>query len=138
MDRAGLRPFGKQEVFNPGKPTARTPRPILDAQQSAKLRDTLIAEIERIDSADEAAVWAHRNLTAKNTLTATDASAVEDAFQVRLAAFEQAGLPGDRNSRAAPDGRGADLCTPLCAVHPGREVRRFGQPKCPHGARNLL
>ena len=71
------------------KPTAPTPKPILDAEQSAKLRNMLIVETESIDSADDAAVWAHRILTAKNTLTATDANAVESAFQARLAAFDQ-------------------------------------------------
>jgi hypothetical protein len=47
-----------------------------------------------IKSADEAASWAHRNLTAKNTLTATDAKMVEDQFRLRLSAI------------GAPDGIG--------------------------------
>jgi hypothetical protein len=33
-----------------------------------------------INSADEAAAWAHRNLPAKNTLTAADAKMVEERF----------------------------------------------------------
>src|SRR2546421_4850556 len=37
-----------------------------------------------INSADEAAAWAHRNLPAKNTLTAADAKIVEERFQARL------------------------------------------------------
>ena len=37
-----------------------------------------------INSADEAAAWAHRNLPAKNTLTAADAKMVEERFQARL------------------------------------------------------
>ncbi len=34
-----------------------------------------------INSADEAAAWAHRNLPAKNTLTAADAKIVEERFR---------------------------------------------------------
>ena len=39
----------------------------------------------QLSSADEAALWAHRNLRAKNDLTAADAQRVEEAFQARLA-----------------------------------------------------
>ena len=40
-----------------------------------------------INSADEAAAWAHRNLPAKNTLTAADAKMVEERFRARLSAI---------------------------------------------------
>jgi len=65
-----------------------TPRPVLDAEQSAKLRDELIAQIEQLVSADDAADWARRKIPAKNTLTATDANTVESRFQARLIAFD--------------------------------------------------
>ncbi len=48
------------------------------------LRDQLLAELEAIASADDAATWAHRILGAKNSLTAADARKIEDAFQARL------------------------------------------------------
>ena len=41
-----------------------------------------------INSADEAAAWAHRNLPAKNTLTAADAKIVEERFRARLSAID--------------------------------------------------
>ena len=63
--------------------------PILDAEQSAKLRDELIAQIEQLASADDAAEWARRNIAAKNTLTATDANTVESGFQARLIALDR-------------------------------------------------
>jgi len=44
----------------------------------------LVDQLVAIDSSDEAAVWAHRNLPAKNTLTAEDAKIVEERFQARL------------------------------------------------------
>jgi len=41
-----------------------------------------------INSADEAAVWAHRNLPAKNSLTAADAKIVEERFQAKLSTID--------------------------------------------------
>jgi len=59
--------------------------PILGTEASAELRDRLVAELANFGSSDEAAIWAHRNLRAKNDLTAADAQRVEEAFQARLA-----------------------------------------------------
>jgi hypothetical protein len=72
-------------------------KPILEAEASAALRDRLLAELAKFGSSDEAAIWAHRNLRAKNDLTATDAQRVEEAFQARLATLEAgAGEPRPR------------------------------------------
>jgi hypothetical protein len=57
----------------------------LDPEQSAALREKLLNEVSNITSVDVAAAWAHEALTAKNSLTATDAKLVEDAFERRLA-----------------------------------------------------
>ncbi len=59
------------------KPLARPAKPVLAADQSAALRDRLVAELDALQSAEEAASWAHRSLPAKNTLTAADAELVE-------------------------------------------------------------
>ncbi len=59
--------------------------PILGTEASAELRDRLLAELANLASSDEAAIWAQRNLRAKNDLTATDAQRVEEAFRARLA-----------------------------------------------------
>jgi hypothetical protein len=59
--------------------------PILGTEASAELRDRLLAELTNVGSADEAALWAHRNLRAKKGLTAADAQRVEEVFQARLA-----------------------------------------------------
>lgn len=64
-------------VSNPGKS-------ILAVHVSAALRDQLVAEIQDIGSAEEAADWAHQNLGAKNSLTVADARQVEEGFQARL------------------------------------------------------
>src|SRR3977135_3169298 len=50
---------------------------ILAPDQSAALRDHLIGELSVLQTADEAAHWAHRSLPAKNTLTTADAQLVE-------------------------------------------------------------
>jgi hypothetical protein len=69
------------------KSHARQAKPVLAPDQSAVLRDRLVAEVDRLQSADEAAGWAHRSLPAKNTLTVDDAGLVEAGFRARLAAF---------------------------------------------------
>ena len=56
----------------------------LNSEQSAALREKLLAEVGNITSADLASAWAREALTAKNSLTATDAKLVEDAFEQRL------------------------------------------------------
>jgi hypothetical protein len=63
------------------------PRHFLDRSESAPLRDRLIAELEALQSGEEAATWAQRSLPAKNTLTTEDAPLVEAAFAVRVALF---------------------------------------------------
>jgi len=62
-------------------------RPVLEPEQSAVERDRLLAELEQLDSAHAATLWAHRSLPAKNSLTADDALQVEAAFRTRLLAF---------------------------------------------------
>jgi hypothetical protein len=56
----------------------------LDPDLSAALREKLLTELGNITSADLAAAWAREALTAKNSLTVTDAKLVEDAFERRL------------------------------------------------------
>jgi hypothetical protein len=62
----------------------RQPKPVLAAKPSASLRDQLVAEIHDLSEAEDLALWAHRRLPAKNTLTPDDARAVEAAYQAVL------------------------------------------------------
>ncbi len=57
---------------------------ILGAQASATLRDQIVGQLKEIASSDDAAIWAHRILGAKNSLTEVDASQIEDASQAKL------------------------------------------------------
>ena len=63
-------------------------------EASAALRDRLAAELKGIGSTEEAATWAHRVLAAKGTLVAADAKQIEEAFQQKLAEFENTGEVG--------------------------------------------
>jgi hypothetical protein len=70
----------------------RQPKPLLAAEPSAALRDQLIAEIQNLKDGDDLALWAHRRLPAKNTLTADDARAVEVAYQGVLDVSDRLGV----------------------------------------------
>src|SRR2546421_7005804 len=61
-----------------------------------------------INSADEAAAWAHRNLPAKNTLTTADAKMVEERFQARLSKINEQLTPDGTSDRPAGGGTPAE------------------------------
>jgi hypothetical protein len=63
---------------------ARPAKPALAADPSAALRQLLLSEISDLSSSDEAALWAHRAMARKNTLTAADAQQVEERFRAKL------------------------------------------------------
>jgi hypothetical protein len=67
-----------------GSRNPRPSKPVLDAVASASERDRLVSEISMLDARDAAINWASRNLDAKNTLVATDAASVEDAFGEKM------------------------------------------------------
>jgi hypothetical protein len=55
--------------------------PVLSEVLSSELREKLLAEIGVLKTDEELALWAHRHLAAKNTLTADDARILETAYQ---------------------------------------------------------
>jgi hypothetical protein len=85
-----------------GKLPVATARPVLAPDQSATLRKQLVADLSAINSSDEAAAWAHRNLSAKNSLTAADAQIIEARFQARLSTISD-GKTSEGLPSAAPD-----------------------------------
>jgi hypothetical protein len=68
-------------------PLARVAKPVLAPDQSAALRDRLAAELDSLHSTEEAAIWAHKSMPAKNKLTSADAEIVVGGFRARLALF---------------------------------------------------
>ena len=91
------RPNGGQSPSRGGpKVVSNLAKPILGAEASATLRDRLVEEVKAISSPEDAAIWAHRILGAKNSLTEVDARQVEDVFRAKLAAVE------DINGQSSP------------------------------------
>jgi hypothetical protein len=85
-------PFATSGASRNGK-VNRPPRIVLATDQSKALRARLVGELSNLKSADEAADWVHKNLTAKNTLAFADAEAVEASFRERIVTIER-GQPG--------------------------------------------
>ena len=93
----GLRPPaavepGASATAGPGRKEkpVRTARTVLESDQSAALRERLLAGLGQLQSADEAADWVHANLAAKNTPIAADADRVESGFRDRLTEMDAA------------------------------------------------
>ena len=95
LEDAPMAPVSKSQIFvakapsvGSGKPKfVRPAKPVLATEQSAALRDCLIAELVGLPSADEAANWVHRRLPDKNLLTTVDAQLVEDRFTAKVEAL---------------------------------------------------
>jgi hypothetical protein len=103
-----LRPKAALEEGPPATPTSgrrekavRPARTVLGPEQSAALREHLLADICRLQSAEDAADWVHKNLTAKNTLTDADADLVEASFREKLATIE-ASATGQAEANLGP------------------------------------
>ena len=111
---------GNGSIYKP-----RMPKPVLATGPSAALRDQLVAEINELKDGDDLALWAHRRLPAKNTLTAEDARAVEAAYQAALTATqnhdqdvqgstpEPKGSENPRLDRSAAEGKPVETVSPM-------------------------
>jgi hypothetical protein len=77
----------KRRLAKGGSASASTGRPTLGAQESARLSQGMIAEINSLSSAEQATMWAKTMLAAKNSLIADDAHAVETAFEAKMPAL---------------------------------------------------
>jgi hypothetical protein len=99
-------------------------QPILASVQSAELRERLLAELSRVASGDDAAIWAHRSLPQKNRLTAADAQTVEQAFQARMATFTTKVDEFDQNpARSKRPDASASALPDLSRVPDGKRSR---------------
>jgi hypothetical protein len=110
----------------PANGSVHRPRQLgLTAEPSATLRDQLMAEIHDLEESDEGlALWAHRRLPAKNSLTADDAQAVEAAYQAKLDATSHDTPKSERDPKGSEggtlDGSGGqqssttEMVSPIC------------------------
>jgi len=74
----------------PGDGSIHSPstRP-LAPDKSTQLRDRLLQEMAVLPTDDALALWAHRSLPLKNTLTSDDAQAIETAYLAKLASCSE-------------------------------------------------
>jgi hypothetical protein len=82
----------KFRSFTANRKVWSPPKPALDPEKSAALRDQLLGELAGLASQEEATAWAQGALGAKNTLTTADSEPVEAAFTARLAEFAEGGF----------------------------------------------
>jgi ERF superfamily/Protein of unknown function (DUF968) len=83
----------------PSKPGRPSPG-LLEPTASAALLESILGELQALTSTEEAAIWAHRSLGAKNRLTAADARQLEDAFQAKLAMLDGEAASGEAQPAA--------------------------------------
>jgi hypothetical protein len=76
---------------------------MLEAHQSAELRERLLIEVDRIASAELAVAWAREALISKNRLLESDAQLVESAFERRLSGLPAPDVSADANDRSSMD-----------------------------------
>jgi hypothetical protein len=89
----------------PANGTVHGPRhtkPVLPPEQSAALRDELLAEMASLKDSEALAVWAHRRLPAKNTLAADDARVIDTAAERILEICHDPELDGTHETPALP------------------------------------
>ena len=89
MDNSNVGIFASAQHYSisRSKVASSAPKPRLKPDASAALRECLTVELNDLNTAEDAAIWAHRVLSTKDTLSAADAECVEKAFQARLLAI---------------------------------------------------
>src|SRR5262249_25695670 len=92
-------PAGRGKAKKLGSPTVKRE---LSAALSARLRTELLREIENLSAPDDAGLWAHRKLPAKNQLSEADAQQVEEAFAAKLAVIDSEHSLAEQTSAATP------------------------------------
>jgi ERF superfamily len=108
---AGLKADARQDRFRPpprgfgnGRLRSTESIAVLDAGQSATLRDELLTEVASLASVDSAVMWAARALATKNKLIAGDAKIIEGAFEQKMSGFPS---PGANDISAGEGATGA-------------------------------
>jgi len=102
-------------------PKGRAPvrQKIFGLDESTALGDRLVAELDALGSAEDAAIWAHRSLPDKNSLMENDARRVEEAFRTRLATVATtSGEAGQTVKKTAQS-------KPLTRISPGPAEKRL-------------
>jgi hypothetical protein len=106
-------PMVPTETRSPRRTSLRPAKSMLDAEASASWRGQLLSEMANLASADAMIAWAQHSLALKNTLTAADARAVEEAFERKIKAFD--------DLQNGPDNPSAALKTEIGDAPPGAQ-----------------
>jgi ERF superfamily len=106
-------------TFAAGRKPWSPPKPALEPEQSAALRDRLLGEISALATQDEAAAWAHKAMAAKNTLTTADCGLVEAAFATRIAELVEEGAESQLSGRV----------TNAVPCHIDKGALTYGEPR---------
>jgi len=109
--------------FSANRKVWSPPKPALEPDKSAVLRDQLLGELGSLASQEEATAWAQGALGAKNTLTTADSRVVETEFAAKLAGF------GDGNEEPLPSPPG--VSNDHAAGAGGAEAPATNQPAPP-------
>ena len=123
----GGRGTGAGPIRQNGKYNATAIKPMLKMDASAALRDQLLKEVDHLSSADDAATWAHRIMAAKNSLAASDARRVEDAFAAKIATTESGN--GEAVNRLPQDPREAQRSKPSASNHIDKNLLAIPEPR---------
>lgn len=88
---------------------------LLPPDESATLRERLMAEVSQLQTTEQAAEWAHRSLPMKNRLTKADARSVEETFGTQVSRMDCSLADGTNRTDASvgsaphtPQGQVAD------------------------------
>jgi ERF superfamily len=115
--------------FSANRKVWSPPKPALEPEKSAVLRDQLLGELESLASQEEATAWAQGALGAKNTLTTADSGLVEAEFAARLAGFVESAefVEGNEEPLPSPPGPSNDDAV----IEGGVEALSANQPAAP-------
>jgi ERF superfamily len=117
----------------------RSFRAALSDEESARLRDQLIADLNRLHSSDAAADWVHKNLAVKNTLTDADAELVEAGFREKLTKIELDSTASCEEPQSALAGDSASkLESPFLAQTDDAATAPINLPSSPDGRRRRV
>jgi hypothetical protein len=95
-------PYSGDGRVNAGPSRSPAPPPTHGPQESARLREGMLAEIRSL-SADTAAAWATTMRDAKNRLTVEDARLIESAFRAQFASFSLEPIEPNPPKSTRPD-----------------------------------
>jgi hypothetical protein len=123
-------------------PSRRPPAPrpaaaALTPEQSAQLRTRFLEELGTLGTADQLTEWVQRILPLKSTMTAEDASSIEEAFRLKIALIEP-GLASNERRSGQPESEAASLTRSRAA--PNEKVvrsKRRSRPSASRGSDHL-